>query len=117
MKQIAKSFLLNVPANVAYEATKKVDSSRYVSDLVGTTTPNFIQDVPNTLLITEDKGPWGFYVRNEISFRRTNETSCEMTLKVDFNNVDENVMKLILANVITAYLMLDFGYNSPKSNA
>jgi hypothetical protein len=76
MKQIAKSLLLNVPINIAYEATRNVDSSRYTSDLGGSKA-GLSQDIPNTLLVYETRGSWGAWVKSEVSFRKISDSSTE----------------------------------------
>jgi hypothetical protein len=113
MKQIAKSFLLNVPINIAYEAMKNLDTSRYTSDLIPKG-GSYNQEVPNTLLISESRGSWGKSLRVEISFRKINDSSCDVTEIVEINNLDEGFFKLLLAGDIMAFMMLDYGYNAGK---
>jgi hypothetical protein len=94
---------------------KNLDTSRYTSDLIGPKGA-FNQEVPNSLLVIESRGLWGKSVRVEISFRKITDSSCEVTEKVDLNNVDEGFLKLLLATDIIAFTMLDIGYNIGKPN-
>lgn len=52
MMQIAKSILLNVPVNVAYEAIKNLVTSRFTTDLIGPK-GTWRQDVSNTIWLTK----------------------------------------------------------------
>ena len=95
MGQLSKSIFLTTPANVVYEAIKNVDTSRYTSDLGGSS-PKFDTDIPNTLLVLSftKSGFWtSAKLRWEYSFRPISDSSCEVTTKIDYENFDENFLK------------------------
>jgi len=119
MKQLCKSILLNTPVNVVYDALKNVDGSRYTSDL-GFGPTNFSTDIPNKLLaISFTKSGFWIYtanVRAEYSFLPISDSSCEVTIKIDFENYDENILKLLLGCEIGSLLSLDYGYNAGKNS-
>jgi len=82
-----------------------------VSDF-GFKPPSFIQDIPNALLVGEERGSWGAYARSETSFRKISDSSCEISIKIDFNGIDEKVVGMVIGEVIIGFMMLDYGYNA-----
>ena len=48
-------------------------------------------------------------------YKKIREPSCEIIIKNDFNSVAEKIVKLVLAEAINGYIMLDYGYASAKS--
>ena len=84
MRRITKSIVIDVPANIIYDAYKKIDASRYTSDLTGETSPAFSKDIPNALLGIENRGSWGAFISWESSLRPLNDKSSEVTLKTDY---------------------------------
>ena len=117
MGKLAKSVFLKIPANVAYEALKNVDATRYTSDLTGVSSHSgFATDVPNTLLVLEvsKSGFLAPQARWEYSMRSLSETTCEVTLKIDYKNVDETFVKVIFASAIECLMMLEYGYDLGK---
>jgi hypothetical protein len=110
MKRLTKSIVLDVPANIIYESWKKVDPTRYTSDLTGESPLVFSKDIPNTLLVIENKGSWGKFFIWECSLRPISDESCEVKLKVDYKGWDALWMKVSLAMDIRTLMTLEYGY-------
>ena len=116
MGQITKSFVINVPSSVVYQALKEVDSSRYTSDLTkqGKVTDRLVAEVPNTLIRTEYADAF-LKINQEVSFRKLQEDLCEVTLKYEYSFADEDKLKTLIAQNIEGLLMLEYGYNRAKT--
>jgi hypothetical protein len=116
MQQISKSIFLKIPAHVAYDSIKSVDASstRYTSDL-GFSTADFSTDIPNTFLaasVSVSSFLNKANCRTENHFRVTNEVTSEVTIKMEFENFDERLMKVLLGCDILSLLSLEYGYNA-----
>ncbi len=105
---LAKSIVLNVPVEVAYSSMKNVDPTRHEG--AEGMSHKFTEDVPNKLLAFETAGSWGKYYHYECSFRPLTDSSCEVTISLEFKGFSENVLMLIVASDITGFLMLEYGY-------
>lgn len=112
MGKLAKSITVEVPASVVYDALKKVDSSRYISDLLDEHMPSSMEitkDTPNSLLVA--KGTFrGLKCEMEYSLRPLGESSCEVTIKLEHVFTLGFATKEFLIKAIDNMLMLEFGY-------
>lgn len=115
MKTLSKSLFMNVPVETVFEIIRTTYSSRYTSDLVTFWETVVSREIPNALLVFECRDNQGRYVITEISFRKTTDSSCELTLKFYFDHMDERYLGLILAEIIYGYALLDQAYNMEKS--
>jgi hypothetical protein len=115
MKTLAKSLFFNVPLECVYEAIRTADSFRYINDLTGAWSSKFSKEIPNAVLVSDWKDNLGRYIVNEISFRKINDSSCEITMVFYFDHNDGTYVGLSLAEIIYGCVMLDLAYNVGKS--
>ncbi len=115
MITLSKSLFMNVPVESVYEIIRTTDSSRYISDLVNFWTVSISKEVPNALLAYECRDNQGRYVVTEVSFRKTGDSSCELTVKFYYDHMDDRYVGLILAEIVHGYVTIDTAFNKGKS--
>ncbi len=110
MKQLTRSVVLCVPANVAYSSWKEVDTTRYTCDLTKDVKLEFFKDIPNSKLAAKKRNSRGKSSMWEWNFKPLSRKSCEVTMKVDYGDRNDKRMKAHFASYMRILLTLEYGY-------
>ncbi len=102
--------LLCVPAQIVYDACKNAETIRDATDFHIKATIKYTKDVPNQLLAATKSNSRGQESVWEWTLHELSKKSCQLTLKVEYDDRNEKRMKSYFESNLQLLSALEYGY-------